>query len=145
MVVFSCQEHCIVSDLICFVREMVFCFRFLTWYHCCFRWLFLGFWNFFVWFELGCLKSLSLSNCFIGLGVVLGWICFSSRHRFHHLLAVSPSLPCFLLVCMGDMLLIIFKLSIATVTFITFLADQAFQLFIVGHTVYVKFHRGVFC
>ena len=80
--VFSCQEHCAVSDLICFVREMVFCFHFLTWYCCCFQWLFLGFQIFFIWFELGCLKSLSLGNCFIGLGVVLGQICFSLRHLF---------------------------------------------------------------
>ena len=68
VVVFSCQEHCAVSNSICFARVVVFCFRFLTWYHCCFRWLFLGFQSFFIWFELGCLKSLSLSDCFVGLG-----------------------------------------------------------------------------
>ena len=95
LVVFSCQEHCTVSDSICFARAMVFCFHFLTLYHCCFRRLFLGFRSFCIWFELGCLKLLSLSSCFIGLVVVLGRICFSSRCLFHCLLVVGPSLPCF--------------------------------------------------
>ena len=96
MVGFSCQEHCAVSDSICFARSMVFCFHFLTLYRCCFHWLFHGFRSFSIWFELGCLTLLSLSGCFVGLGVVLGWICFSSRHMFRHLLVVGPSLPCFL-------------------------------------------------
>ena len=95
VVVFSCQEHCTVSDLICFARAMEFCFHFFALYCCCCRQLVLGFQSFCIWFELGCLELLSLGDCFIGFGVVFGWICFSSRRLVCHLLVVGPSLPCF--------------------------------------------------
>ena len=94
MAPFSCQEHCVVSDLICFARAKEVCFHFMTLYHCCFQQLVLGFQHFFVFFELCCLELCSMGNCFIGLGLGFGWICFCSRHLVHCLLVVGPSLPC---------------------------------------------------
>ena len=93
--VFSCQEHCIVSNWICFARTMEVCFHFLTLYHCCFRWLILGFRSFFGWVDLCCLEVRFLGSCFVDLWLAFDRICFSSRCLVCCLLVVSPSLPCF--------------------------------------------------
>ena len=103
MVVFSCQEHCIDSDWICFVRAMEVWFHFLALYCCCFRRLVLGFQSFFGLFDLCCLGVHFLDDCFISLQLAFGLICFSSRCLIRRLLVVSPSLPCFLLVLVGDL------------------------------------------
>ena len=94
MAVFSCQEHCIDSDLICFARAMEVCFCFLTLYCCCFRQLVLGFWIFFSLFDLCCLGVRFLGDCFVGSRLAFGRICFSSRCLVCRLLVAGPSLPC---------------------------------------------------
>ena len=95
--VFSCQERCIVSDLICFARAMEVCFRFLALYRCCFRRLVLCFRNFFGLFDL---------CCFVGtlLGGLLRWfaVCLWSDLFFFKapgplLVGCRPlfGMPCF--------------------------------------------------
>ena len=94
--VFSCQEHCVDSDRICFARVMEVCFHCLTLYRCCFRRLILGFQIFFSLFDLCCLGVCFLGDCDVDLRLAFGRICFSSRCLIRRLVVVGPSLPCFI-------------------------------------------------
>ena len=146
VVVFSCQEPCVVSDLICFARAMLFFLFFglvlllCSMAHPGFR--------IFGLLDLCCLGKSFLGNCFVGSKVAFGRICFSSRRLVCHLLVVGPSSPCFLLVLRWRLCVLAFCICpqgerSSGPAYRTLFANKIFEFFKVRSALSVEFHRCV--